>query len=187
MHYIRNRHFLLLDIILLAVAVYVSFVLRLEHFYTGLHSRSLLLFTVVVLAVFPILFRQMGIYSRYWQYASIDEVILLTGTVTLGTLLAVTIAYPLSHVFDGYPLPRSIPLIFLLIAIAVTAGPRLFARVRTHTKSGMARRNRALMRPVLIVGAGHAGKSIAQELYANPQLGLDAVGFLDDNSIKWGS
>lgn len=187
MHRLRNRHFFLLDLVVLVIAVYLSFVLRLERFNLDTHFPTTLLFTTVVLVVFPALFRRMGIYSRYWHYASIDELILLTGTVTLMTLIISTIVYPLSNFFfPGYPLPRSIPLIFLLLALAFTAGPRLIARMTTRVKQGFYRRNRTIVRPVLIVGAGQAGKSIAHELQDNPQLGLDAIGFIDDDPAKSG-
>ena len=36
--------------------------------------------------------------------------------------------------------------------------------------------------PVLIVGAGDAGAMIVREMQANPHLGLEPVGFLDDNA-----
>lgn len=187
MHRLRNRHFFLLDLAVLVAAVYISFVLRLERFNLDTHFPAALLFTALVLIVFPALFRRMGIYSRYWQYASIDELILLTGTVTLMTLLVTTIAYPLSNFFFvAYPLPRSIPLVFLLLALAFTAGPRLIARMTTRVKQGISRRTRTIVRPVLIVGAGQAGKSIAHEIQDNPQLGLDVVGFLDDDPAKSG-
>jgi FlaA1/EpsC-like NDP-sugar epimerase len=187
MHRFRNRHFFLLDLAVLVAAAYLSFVLRLERFHPDSYFPAYILFTTVILVVFPILFRRMGIYARYWQYASIDEMMLLTGTVTLMTLIVTVIAYPLSSFFfNSYPVPRSIPLIFLLLALAFTAGPRLIARSTSRLKQGMDRRNRTIVRPVLIVGAGQAGKTIAHELLNNPQLGLDAVGFLDDNPAKGG-
>ncbi len=187
MHRVRNRHFFLMDLAVLLLAVYASFVLRLDNFNLSTHVPASLLFGAVVLIVFPALFRRMGIYSRYWHYASIDELILLTGTVTLTTLIVTAVTYPLSSfLFSSYPVPRSIPLIFLLLALAFTGGPRLMARMTTRVKHGFYRRNRTVVRPVLIVGAGQSGKSIAHELQENIQLGLDAVGFLDDDPAKSG-
>ena len=38
--------------------------------------------------------------------------------------------------------------------------------------------------PILIAGAGEAGVTIAREIRSNPALGLDLVGFLDDDPSK---
>jgi len=40
---------------------------------------------------------------------------------------------------------------------------------------------------ILIIGAGNAGRRIAQEITANPQLGYKIVGFLDDDPAKQGA
>jgi hypothetical protein len=51
------------------------------------------------------------------------------------------------------PLPRSIPLIFLLLALAVTAGPRFAVRLTSRStlwKTANAQGNRQPPQPVLI-------------------------------------
>jgi FlaA1/EpsC-like NDP-sugar epimerase len=79
-------------------------------------------------------------------------------------------------------IPRSIPIIFLLLALVATAAPRLLARFDTIRQRKRARMSR--VSPVLIVGAGDAGRLTAREFQQNPQLGMEVVGFLDDDLAK---
>ncbi len=182
---IRNRHFLLLDLALLPLAAYLSFVLRLERFQIGIHGFSAVLFALVVLAALMVIFGVAGIYTRYWQYASIDELLLLTGAVTSAVLGASALFYLIDFFFQvTWNLPRSIPFIFLLLALAVTAGPRLAVR----TLARYERRGRAMqpMKRVLIVGAGDAGEMMVREMLKSPHTGMLPVGFVDDDASKHG-
>ena len=85
---LRNRHFFFLDLLLLPVAAYVAFVLRLERFRIEPFWPAFFTFGLAVLVVTPSTFRLAGIYSRYWRYASIDELLRLIGTVTVASVTA---------------------------------------------------------------------------------------------------
>jgi FlaA1/EpsC-like NDP-sugar epimerase len=184
MNQLRNRHFFLADLVLLALAVYLSFVLRLEQWYLAGYSLSCLLFGGLVLLLVPLLFRRAGMYARYWRYASIEEVLLLSGTLTLATALAAVLA------LGGIPLltqgstvlPRSVPVIFWLLALVATAAPRLIVRTLTGRRSRGARPG--AVDPVLVVGAGDAGTMIVRELRRNARIGMEVVGFVDDDPAK---
>jgi FlaA1/EpsC-like NDP-sugar epimerase len=41
--------------------------------------------------------------------------------------------------------------------------------------------------PVLLVGAGRAGLMVAKEIASRPELGLEVVGFIDDDAVKHGT
>ncbi|PKO20813.1 MAG: hypothetical protein CVU38_18075 [Chloroflexi bacterium HGW-Chloroflexi-1] len=78
-HPLRNRYLLVSDLFLLVVAAYVSYVLRLEKFDLSVHWPGFLLFTALALVITPLVFRRAGVYSRYWRYASVEEMLLLIG------------------------------------------------------------------------------------------------------------
>ena len=116
MKQLRNRYFFVSDILLLTLAAYLSFVLRLEKLELGAHRPGFFLFTGVVLVVAPLVFRRAGVYSRYWRYASIEEMLLLVGAVTAAAVLAGAISLAAVQFLPGAsppqrhpPLPRSIP------------------------------------------------------------------------------
>lgn len=186
----RNRYLLASDLLLLAAAAYLSYVLRLESFDLAGHAPGYLLFTGLALLITPLVFYRAGIYARYWRYASVEELLLLAGAVTIAVAAVGALSLAAARFWPGgLSLPRSIPLIFLLLALAVTAGPRFFLRLtarsllfrRANGKPGLVQ---ARTQPVLIMGAGDAGAMIVRELQQNPQLGMEPIGFLDDDLAK---
>ena len=185
---IRNRYLFLSDLCSLAAAAYVSYVLRLEKFDLGAHWPGLLLFTGLALVITPLIFGRAGIYSRYWRYASVEEMLLLAGAITIAVVLVGAISLAAVRFLPGdLLLPRSIPFIFLLLALGVTAGPRFALRLSARStlrKRSKGMEHGAQPRTVLIMGAGDAGAMIVRELRNNPHLGLEPVGFLDDDLGK---
>jgi FlaA1/EpsC-like NDP-sugar epimerase len=184
-HQVRNRYLGLCDIVVLAVAAYLSYVLRLEGLDLGIFWPGFFLFTAIAILVTPLVFWRAGVYSRYWRYASVEELLLLAGAVTASAMLVGAITMLGNLFLPGYPpIPRSIPLIFLMVALAATAGPRLAVRLLApHSKRAAAGPNTREVR-VLIMGAGDAGSMIVRELHNNPQLSMRVVGFLDDDPEK---
>lgn len=176
----RNRYFFIIDIVFLPLAVYFSYVLRLETL--SIHASyqiGWIVFTLITLCIFPLTFRFLGLYSRYWQYASIEDLILLIGmvlaNVLLTTILSVTIDWLLPY---QTVLPRSIPIIFILLAIPITTlsrfGLRIF-QVSTQLQS------RRVGQPVLIIGANRTAEKVAREIQETPILDWHLIGFVDEN------
>jgi FlaA1/EpsC-like NDP-sugar epimerase len=87
---------------------------------------------------------------------------------------------------SGPALPRSVPILDLILTLIVTTGCRLSVRFAQHIKVGKANGVHA-QQGVIIVGAGEAGGMVARELRANPQIGLYPVAFLDDDPAKIGN
>ena len=82
---LRNSYLFVGDLILLAAAAYLSYVLRFETFDLARCWPGFLLFTALALVILPLVFLHSGIYARYWRYASVED--LLAGSVTVGALL----------------------------------------------------------------------------------------------------
>lgn len=186
--HIRNRHFFVLDLFLLASAVYFSFVLRLERFDLGIFWPGSFIFAGAVILITPIVFRYSGVYSRYWRYASTDELSLLAiavGASTVTAYIASRVVIALAQV--DYVIPRSAPVITFLLALAVTAAPRLAVRMIGRSANRRLQARPAHHGPrqrVAVMGAGDAGTMIVRELQNNPQLGLDVAGYIDDDPGK---
>jgi FlaA1/EpsC-like NDP-sugar epimerase len=185
---LRNRHFLLADLALFLVMPAVALAIRLDGWEAlDRHGRSLLVATILFLAVKLLIYYSGGIYSRFWRYASIDELghITLLGVLALGvqTALLLGVFQPLGWVAGEFP--RSVPVIDGLLTLAATGAlrfsvpfsERLLQR-RTGRRQGGDR--------VLVVGAGSAGVMIVQEMRRNPHLGMQPVAFVDDAPDKQG-
>jgi FlaA1/EpsC-like NDP-sugar epimerase len=185
---LRNRYFLLLDMVTLPLAACLAYLLRLEGIDLALYGGGLALFTSLVLIATLVAFSSTGVYSRYWRYASVEEGLLLAGNLLMVVFVAGVItllAAPWLPGGGGFP--RSIPVIFFFLGLTVTATPRFAMRLAARTGSGFrdkANGNGRPLQPVLVMGAGDAGALIVRELQNNPHLGLDPVGFLDDDLAK---
>ncbi|MBI3942857.1 MAG: polysaccharide biosynthesis protein [Chloroflexi bacterium] len=173
------------DVILLLLAVYSSYTLRLDGFDLGRYWTNFLLFAILAVVITIFVFRKLGIYSCYWRYASVDELLLLIYGVT-GAAVILSIAHV---VITGISplIPdtiRSVPFIYVPLAVGATAGPRLLVITVSHHSY----REKGDIQPIstLVMGAGSAGTMIVRELKQNPHLGLEVVGFLDDNPDKAG-
>lgn len=181
----RNRHFFLVDAIGLALIPTIALILRtdLVSAVAG-YFPYLVRYTIFNLVVCLSVFYAFGLYSRYWRYASIDELIQIALSVVTAMAM-VSAAFFGSYAFELkiFDLPRSIPLISGLLTLIWVGGGRF--SVRMGERRRQPRPNKATRR-VLVMGAGDAGAMIVREMQRNDQLGMTAVGFVDDDPRKWG-
>lgn len=183
---LRNRHLLASDVALLSMASYASFVLRLDQYDLGQYWLGFLAFTAAMLLSTILLFVLTGLYSRYWRYASVEELTLLCLTSALSTFVAATLVLtPYWLGDDEVAMPRAVPIIFMLLALAVTAGPRYTLRLMAHYAQRRNYNDGDI--PTIIAGAGDAGAMIVRELQHHSQLRVQLVGFVDDDKHKQGN
>ena len=184
----RNRYLLLLDLPLLAVCVFLAFALRFDLYFVFDDTlRPLLIWTLAAsLLLKPPIFLAFGMYSRYWRYATIDDLLVVTLSTAASTL-ALAVFFAAAAVFqlvEGYS--RSILLIDGLLTLVVTGGLRLSIRVIAEARVRGIGPGRGSIRRVLVVGGGQAGTMVVREIRRNPQLRMAPVGFLDDDPTKKG-
>ena len=184
--HLRNRHLLILDAVLLGLSTMAAYVVRFEGLDWGganLHTALVYLLFSLPLKLGVLLY--VGLYRRLWRFAGVAELehILVATAISasLSTLLG-------AAVLPGLTLtPLRVPLSVLFIDGCLSAGavalPRLF--IRLLGRRSQWRRLEAARR-VLIVGAGAAGEVIVKELLSHPQLGLNPIGFVDDDRSKHG-
>jgi len=181
---LRNRHLVLLDAALLGLSTLVAYTVRFEGFAWGgdnLHTALIYVALTVPLKLVVLLY--VGLYRRLWRFAGVAEVEhILVATAISATLSSVVGALALPGL--GIT-PLRVPLSVLFLDACLSAGavslPRLFIRVLARRYQW---RRLETARRVLIVGAGAAGEIIVKELLSHPQLGLNPIGFVDDDPAK---
>jgi len=184
---LRNRHFLILDCLFLILSPFLSLALRLDgkinfdEYFTGLVWCTLI-FLVLKIS----LFYKLGLYKRYWNSASIDELAKLIYIVFWAIVLQTTffIVFNNLNILYFETLPLSTPLLDGIITFFFVAGVRF--SIRLSERLNERRKISYHGERVLVVGSGKAGNSIVQEMQRNPQLGLNPVGFVDDDIEKKG-
>jgi len=176
-YWIRIIGLLLLDAILVNTALYASLLLRFEgsipeqFVYTALYLAPWWTFIVLASLFF------FKLYNRMWQYASIGE---FTGIIkaVVSSMVAMVI---LIYAFSLPYLPRSVYILTCILAIGLITGSRFFWRI---TRDSIIKGKNTAQKRTLIVGAGDAGAIVVRELNNNSLLGLQAIGFVDDSSLK---
>jgi FlaA1/EpsC-like NDP-sugar epimerase len=182
---LRNRHFLIFDIIIFLITPFLALLLLLDgHLVLEEYIPDLIKDTILFLTIKLCVFWSFGFYRRYWRYASIEEltyiVTLVTAIVVIETLLFNVIQY-IPHVpIDK--LPQSLPYIDGLLSCIFIGALRFSMRIAERINQGHALFNSP--ERVLVVGAGSAGVSLVQEMQRNQQLGFYPVAFIDDDPQK---
>jgi FlaA1/EpsC-like NDP-sugar epimerase len=180
----RNRHLFILDAGSMIVAPVIAFAVRFEGFsWLGENLRFVLPYILLAGPLRLGVFYAFGMYRRLWRHASIGELrqILVAGGAA--ALVAAAIGFwllPASRITPSR-VPFSVVFIDAFLITAAVALPRLL--VRTLRLKGR-RQGREPGRPALIVGAGDTAKLVAKELIANPLLGFEPIGFVDDDLTK---
>jgi len=186
---VRNRYLLLVDMLLIPLAAYFAFVLRLDLRSLDIrgYTHTALVFAGVALCVKIAVLLNLDGYSRYWPFASMPELDLMVQVFVIGEVFTTAIAWLVLRLLSLPSFPFSIPFLDLLLSGYAVVAPRFLLRWLYYQT--LKREREAGGRPqkrVLIVGAGKAGYSTLLEIRRNPELSLLAVGFVDDDPGKRG-
>jgi FlaA1/EpsC-like NDP-sugar epimerase len=169
------------DAALIALAFYAAFRLRFLETEGGVPERyrDMLWGSIAfVVAGKLIVFGGFGLYEKWWRYFRLpDYAAVLRAAAVSTAILALT--FLLIQPFDD-PIPRSVLVTDFLLTLVLVGGIRLIARMIIERPDR--RRSAVKERQVLVVGAGSGGQMVVRELQLNPNLGVRAIGYLDDDA-----
>ncbi|MER2598664.1 MAG: nucleoside-diphosphate sugar epimerase/dehydratase [Caldilineales bacterium] len=190
---LHNRHFLIIDLLLLCITPSLALMLRIDGIQAlNRYNEALLFYIGGAMIIRVVIFYFFDLYSRYWRYASINEMAQITVAVIASSLIVIFVFFMLRLPVLGIcsrwefvcGLPRSVPFTDALLVLFAVGAARF--SVRTADLYLYRSRPGHATQRVLIMGAGEAGAMIARELNANPHVGLDPIGFIDDDPQKLG-
>src|SRR5689334_17571794 len=183
---VRNRYILLLDVPLIFLAAFGAFSLRFDWLFLG-YRPEFVTFAIAALIAKPAVLFVFGMYSRYWRYATAEDLLAVTlGVSSASVVVAAYIGLGRAFGWVG-DFSRPVLLIDGLLSLALLGGVRMSIRVVGEARQKAQRSTaRASSKRVLIAGAGEAGTMVVKELQRNPQLEMTPVGFLDDAAAKRG-
>jgi FlaA1/EpsC-like NDP-sugar epimerase len=165
----------ILDTVLIAAALFISFLLRFDFQIPSDQVHLLVQGLAVVLVVKPVLFAASGMYRNIWRYASLQDALVILKVVTLSSMVSAFI-----HIFikGSLTLPRSIYILDWFILFALVAASRLIWRIYRETRFIPSLRKG---KRTLIIGAGAAGNLLLKEIRKQANSPYNVVGFVDDN------
>lgn len=168
---------MVVDFLIIVAAYYLSYFIRFE---SAIPPKYLTAFRgslpVVVIIRFS-MFLYFKLYSGYYRYASIADLIQILKAATAGSVIIVIPAFFLS----AGAIPRSIFVIDWLLIVVLLGGSRFMLRSLRELLPDLWQTGKR----TFIIGAGSAGEMLLRELKKSP-LGYKPVGLIDDDPNRHG-
>lgn len=181
------------DLTVLTLAYWVAWLVRYDgHLPLQPFKRALFAWPYLVAFEFAVLVA-MGIPRFAWRYVGLKEAIRVAQAIALiGVVMLAARLLAGEHQSDWpyaqYALfPLGVNVINAALSFLGVIGVRMIRRITAERESSQRRRVTSEAVPTLLIGAGEAGALVAREIDKRPDLGIDPVGFLDDNRTKHGS
>ncbi|MBV1899532.1 MAG: polysaccharide biosynthesis protein [Cycloclasticus sp.] len=166
---IKRAVTLLFDFIVITLALWVAFSLRLGEFYWP-EGSVIWLFAVAPFIATPI-FIKLGLYRAIIRYIGFHSLWVVVKAVSLYSLL-IAFFVVLANI---EVVPRSVHIINWLVALLMVGGSRMVVR---WWLAGLAPANVNAARNVVIYGAGSSGMQVLGQL--NVKSSMKVVAFIDD-------
>jgi FlaA1/EpsC-like NDP-sugar epimerase len=184
---------LFVDFSALAVAYCFAYFLRFEGAIPVEEFQAMALSLPLVLVVQLLCMVGCNVPGLSWRYVSLLEASRISMALTAAAVLVllwiasagfVGIWVPAIH--SAIP-PRGVIIMGLVLGVMSMIGMRVAVRLwyerLERSRCGIAK---TVKIPTLLIGAGSAGAEAVKQIAAAPQLGIELVGFLDDDQKKHG-
>lgn len=176
------------DFAVLSLAYWLAFLLRFEFQIPRLALSILLVNWPYVILLYYVGLTLFAVPRMAWRYISMRDTlrVLLAMSASTAVLVLLRLAAPLLHE-STFILPYSVIAMTFVLGFIGVVGVRAAWRIRGEVRERRKREVEGTRHRVLLIGAGEAGVLVARELASRPDLGLQAVGFLDDDPLKIGT
>ena len=173
---------LIFDLLLIGVSYYLAFWTR---FGLNMTSESMVLFLnswPIVLGITYAALYIFGVYRGVWRYIGINDLMRYAGAALISGGMSWVV---IKLVFPNQPYSGDVFLLYILYLLLGLSASRssfiILDKFYNQRFSDKQREN------VLLYGAEDAGEIALRWIQRNPTIGYSVVGFLDDDSLKWGS
>jgi FlaA1/EpsC-like NDP-sugar epimerase len=180
-----------LDTLVLVSAFVLAYLLRFDFNLPEAATQRMLQQLPFVLALQLVLLWAAGIYAFIWRYIGMAEIKAFLTAALWAALPMILLRTWLPEYLQVARIPLSIILIDTILAFGGVLGIRVFRRAMyergtTRERTYRATQLQTAKKPVLLIGAGRAGVLVAREIKLR-NMGLDVMGFIDDDRAKVGS
>src|SRR5699024_304635 len=166
---------ILIDSLIVFFSVFVCYKL-LEPYFKGYSLKILVVSAIVLLISHHVFAYIFNLYHRAWEYASINELMLIVESVTCSIISTILIV-PL---FTGHPPFLRLYLITWMMHLILIGGSRISWRIVRNIVSGKSVKKK----PTLIVGAGRGGSIMITQMLKSPDMKFEPVLAVDDDPQK---
>ncbi|MEB5761593.1 polysaccharide biosynthesis protein [Staphylococcus haemolyticus] len=174
---VRGRLLILIiiDSLIVAFSVFICYTI-LQPYFEGYSHKILILTSLILLVSHHVFAYIFNLYHRAWEYASVNELLLIVEAVTC-SILATIVLIP---IFTGHPPFFRLYLITWMMHLILIGGSRISWRIGRSFVVGKQKKKK----PTLIVGAGRGGSLLIRQMLRSPEMGLEPVLAVDDDPQK---
>lgn len=166
---------LIYDTIAIVSAFYLAVFLRLGTLDSPFLTKDYIVLPIT-LVVSLVVFIRLGMYRAILRYMSTPAVLTIVVCVCISSLVLA-----LSSYFVSSRLPRSVPFIYVTIALVLIGAPRLLVR---SVVMMLNRQGNVNKEPVIVYGAGYTGHQLTLALQGTA---YRVAAFVDDNPALQGN
>ena len=177
--YKRHMVLVMLDFILVAFAYYLSYRLRFDGADFAYYFQIFLKSLPVVIGCKITVFFIMGVYRGMWSFISTSDVSLYLRTTLVGSLVSIA---AVAFIYRFKDFSKGLFIIDWVLTTGLMLGVRGSFRMFIETQ----KRQSLTGDKVVIYGAGRGGELLLREILNNDKLGVNPIGFIDDNALKIG-
>ncbi len=183
--FLKSSQFII-DILILAVSLILSYIIRFDGIPEE-QSYKQMIFILPWLVLIRITSNFVfGLYNLVWRYISLNDTITFLKSFSLVTFFFLALRLALSDNYAYVKLPVSVIIIEFILSYGSTISVRvlrrlIFEKTESRKLSSKPKRN------TLLVGAGRSGVMIAKEIPNRPDIGMNLIGFIDDDKLKLNS
>lgn len=177
---------LLMDIIIINISYFLSFLIRVGGNDLNIYASSLILWMPIIIVIYIALLYSFRMYKSIWRMVGIDEVIEGLIACGLGTLGVLTI---MIIVGEGIPhIVIALAGIFITIGvIGLRVSLRFYRRMVINSMILIKKDEKEEYENILIVGAGACGLLIMDEIRKQNPVKQKVVALIDDDLNKVGT
>ncbi len=177
----RTSFILLFQVMVAVLSYTASFYLRFEFTMPSEYFRMFYETLPLLVLCRMVAYYVYKIHTGSWLFVSMSDLMDTLKAVLLGSVLFV-ITMVFIYGLDEFP--RSVFILEALLNLMFLGGSRFTIRYSYEFKQ---RALPKIRKYVLIAGAGRAGVLMLKEIRSNPGMGLQVLGFVDDNPYKKGT
>lgn len=188
-----HRHSLpqvLVDALLVAASVLLAYRLRFDTDIPGRYEDLLYATLLPAVGMSLVTFTAFRLYQKQWRYTAQRDYVQIVEALVVSTLAMAAYAVILHPVTvrsgvgdQTVSVPPGVLAFFFLLSLFFVGGARFVAHA-IYERPLRGFRAKADARRILIIGAGDGGRLVLREIVKNPELGLNPVGFVDDDPLK---
>ncbi|WP_420910177.1 polysaccharide biosynthesis protein [Mammaliicoccus lentus] len=166
---------LFIDSLIVTFSVFLGYYI-LEPYFEGYSIKLLILSSFILLTSHHVFSQIFDLYHRAWEYASVNELILIVKAVT-GSIITTAIIVP---IFTHHPPFERLYFITWMMHLLLIGGSRLSWRI--YRKAFISKD--VNKKPTLIVGGGRGGSLLIRQMVNTPYMGMEPVLVVDDDHNK---